>query len=86
MKTIHSVEYQSLLGWLRAQRQSRILTMRDVAAKLGVPHSWVGKVETGERRLDVCEYVALCQAIGCDFQGGMQVLADPVKTPPAKHR
>ncbi len=76
MKTIHSAEYRALLGWLREQRQSRGLTMRAVAAKLDVPHSWVCKIETGERRLDVCEYLALCQAIGCDYQKGMRMLMD----------
>ena len=76
MKTIHSAEYRALLGWLREQRQSHGLTMRAVAAKLDVPHSWVCKIETGERRLDVCEYLALCQAIGCDYQKGMRMLMD----------
>ena len=41
MKTIHSAEYRALLSWLREQRQSRGLTMRAVAAKLDVPHSWI---------------------------------------------
>lgn len=81
MKTIHSAEYRALLGWLREQRQSRGLTMRAVAAKLDVPHSWICKIETGERRLDVCEYLALCQAIGCDYQEGMCRLAGATLAP-----
>ena len=52
--------------------------MRAVAAKLDVPHSWICKIETGERRLDVCEYLALCRAIGCDYQEGMRKLAGAV--------
>jgi len=75
MKTIHSAEYRALLGWLREQRQSRGLTMREVATKLDVPHAWICKIETGERRLDVCEYLALCHAIGCDYQEGLRRLA-----------
>jgi len=55
--------------------------MRAVAAKLNVPHSWICKIETGERRLDVCEYLALCQAIGCDFEEGMRSLADTTFAP-----
>ena len=81
MKTIHSAEYRALLGWLREQRQSRGLTMRAVAAKLDVPHSWICKIETGERRLDVCEYLALCQAIGCDDQEGMRRLTGATLAP-----
>lgn len=86
MKTIHSAEYRALLGWLREQRQSRGMTMRDVAAKLDLPHSWICKVETGERRLDVCEYFALCQAIGCDFHEGMRTLADAASTPKPRRK
>ena len=56
--------------------------MRAVAAKLDVPHSWICKIETGERRLDVCEYLALCQAIGCDYQEGMRrPPAQPLRQP-----
>lgn len=48
--------------------------MRELAERLDVPHSWVGKIETGERRLDICEYVRLCAALKCDFKEGIDVL------------
>lgn len=37
--------------------------MRDLAERLEVPHSFVGKVEQGERRLDVVEYIQYCEAL-----------------------
>ncbi len=40
------------------------MTQRDLAAILGVSHSWVAKVEMGERRLDVVEFCWWCQAVG----------------------
>ncbi|WP_150495170.1 helix-turn-helix domain-containing protein [Roseibium aquae] len=40
------------------------LTQQDVADRLGKPQSYVAKVEGGERRLDVVEFVALAKAIG----------------------
>jgi hypothetical protein len=40
--------------------------MRVLAEKLDVPHSFVQKVESLERRLDVYEYVQYCDALGLD--------------------
>ena len=40
--------------------------MRELAERLDVIHSWIGKVELGERRLDVIEYIQYCKALGVD--------------------
>lgn len=37
--------------------------MRDLAERLEVSHSFVGKVEQGERRLDVVEFIQYCKAL-----------------------
>jgi transcriptional regulator with XRE-family HTH domain len=74
MKTIYAPEYRALLAWLRSQRLARNLTMRDVGARLKKPHSWVGKVETGERRLDLMEFVRVCKAIGIDPVRGLRIV------------
>ena len=63
-KTIHSGELEKLKTWLRKQREEKGLSMRELAAILDKPHSFVGKVEQGERRLDVIEYVHYCKALG----------------------
>ena len=78
VKSIHTPECRVLLGWLRTERRQAGLTMRAVARRLGVPHSWIGKVETGERRLDVPEYVRLCRAIGADPQAGVRLVASRI--------
>ena len=74
MKSIYSPAYRSLLGWLRASRMTQNLSMRDVGKRMGMPHSWVGKVETGERRLDVEEFVRLCHALGIDPGQGIAIV------------
>ena len=76
MKTIHTAGYRALLAWLREQRLARGLSMRELARRLGIAHSWVGKIETGEHRLDVCEYIHLCQALECDYRDGIRRLLD----------
>ena len=48
--------------------------MRELAEKLDVPHSWVGKVEQMERRLDIIEYIRLCQCIGIDPVDGVTLV------------
>lgn len=48
--------------------------MRDLAIKIGEPHSFVQKVESMERRLDVYEYDLYCKALGLDPRVGFDYL------------
>jgi DNA-binding XRE family transcriptional regulator len=50
-KSIYSAEYQRLCSLLRELRHEACLTQVQVAARLGVPQSFVSKYESGERRL-----------------------------------
>jgi len=75
MKSIFTAEYKRLLEWIRSRRQKSGLTMREVSRTLKIPHSWVGKVETGERRLDILEYVKLCRVIGANPAAGLALLS-----------
>jgi transcriptional regulator with XRE-family HTH domain len=47
-------------------REAAGLTQRALAAKLGCHPSWIAKVETRERRLDVVELVRLARAVRLD--------------------
>jgi len=42
------------------------LTQRQFAARLGREQSFVSRLEKGERRIDLLEWVWLCQALGRD--------------------
>jgi transcriptional regulator with XRE-family HTH domain len=69
-KSTHSKEYSLLRASLRQLRQEAELSQRDLAARLKLPHSWVAKVESGERRIDVVElywYVRACGHSPADF-------------------
>jgi transcriptional regulator with XRE-family HTH domain len=74
IKSIHSTQYQILISWLKDAREAQGLTMRDLAKKLEVPHSFVGKVEQCERRIDVVEYMAYCRALGLSPVDGIEFL------------
>ena len=40
------------------------LTQRDLAEKIGVTYSVIGKIETGDRRLDAIEFYEYTKALG----------------------
>ncbi|MGH8544458.1 MAG: helix-turn-helix domain-containing protein [Gammaproteobacteria bacterium] len=48
----------------RQLRQEAGLRQVDLAARLERPQSYVSKYETGERRLDLIELKAICEAVG----------------------
>lgn len=57
--SVRSQRYQRLLERLVRARTEAGLTQTDVARTLKRPQSWVSKVESGERRLDVVELETL---------------------------
>jgi len=75
-KTIYCDEYDNLLQWLKEKRVEGELTMRQLAVRLDVHHSWVGRVEVGERRLDVMEFVRYCNALEADPFEGLACLTE----------
>jgi transcriptional regulator with XRE-family HTH domain len=66
-KSISSHDYRIFLQELRAARLNSGLTQIDLANKLGETQSFVSKCERGERRLDIMEVRAFCQAMGLSF-------------------
>lgn len=73
-KTLNTIEHKKLISWLKGRRLSHGLTMRDLALKLKSPHSFIGKVEQGERRLDVVEFIRYCKALEVSPVEGLELL------------
>lgn len=65
-KTIYSNESKILCSWLKEKRLEMPLTIRELAAKLDTAHSIIGKIEIGERKLDVVEWLQYCRALNAD--------------------
>ena len=63
-KSVFTREYDVLREMLRAGREKANLTQFAVAHRLKETQSFVSKVERGERRLDLVQLRAFCQAIG----------------------
>ena len=73
-KTISSKKYSKLVAWLKESRVEQGISMRALAEGLGVPHTFIQKIESLERRLDVYEYVLYCQALEIDAAEGLKTL------------
>ena len=56
--------YKDLIARLVQLRRDAGVTQAAVAEALGTDQSQVSKLERGERRLDVIDYVRYCRAIG----------------------
>ena len=63
-KSIHHNLHIALRNTLIKARKDINLSQRDLAEKLGVTHSIIGKIETGDRRLDVIEFYEYTEALG----------------------
>lgn len=70
-KSISSHRYSLFLDWLKAGRISRGLTIRQLAELLGEHSSVIGKIETGQRRLDLYEYCQYCEVLELDLAEGL---------------
>ncbi|MCT4536031.1 helix-turn-helix transcriptional regulator [Halodesulfovibrio sp.] len=71
VKSIYSVEYKAVINALVAERKHAGITQSQLASKLGKPQSFVSKIESRERRLDIVGFFHSCRAMGKD---GVEIL------------
>ena len=60
----HSDLYRKFCELLVVCRRQKGLTQTEIARRLSKPQSYVSKYETGERRLDVIEFLEVADAVG----------------------
>ena len=65
-KSTFTEAYGVLLHALVAARKDAGVTQVELAERLAKPQSFVSKIETGERRLDVVEFCAVAIALEID--------------------
>lgn len=80
--SIYTNEMQTLIQWLKSERKKQNLSMRALAERMGKPHSYIQKVEQGERRLDVVEYVWYCNTLEINPQTGLDLIQQAVNQNP----
>ncbi|KAA8732685.1 helix-turn-helix transcriptional regulator [Acinetobacter qingfengensis] len=63
MKTIYQQRYQILIDCLIAARKQARMTQTQIAHQLGKPQSYIAKIEGKDRKLDIIEYIEICEAL-----------------------
>jgi transcriptional regulator with XRE-family HTH domain len=63
-KSLGSARHKALIGLLIQKREAAGMTQADLAARLGEYQSFVARLESGQRRIDVVEFVDLADALG----------------------
>ncbi|MDO6711359.1 MULTISPECIES: helix-turn-helix domain-containing protein [Aliiglaciecola] len=74
MKSKNTPKYQALLKWLKSQRLEQGATVRDVGLLIDEPFQIVSKIEKGQRKLSVDEYMQYCKALNVDYRKGLKLL------------
>lgn len=63
---VTSPSYEAAISHLIEARKTAGLSQRDLAERLEKPRSFVSKLESRERRLDIVEFLAYTRALGLE--------------------
>ena len=74
--SVHSAEPTDLRQLPIRRRLGLGLSQRALAERMNVVHSFVGKVETGDRRLDIFEFIDYCRALNWQPEEVLQSLQE----------
>ncbi len=78
IKSINTEKYQSLIDWLKTERQEQGLTVRQLALIIDEPFQFISKIETAQRKLNIHEYVQYCEALNLDPIEGLKILSKKI--------
>lgn len=63
-RSLRTPGHRALMQVLIETRKEAGITQQELADRLNRPQSYVAKVETGERRLDVIEFIEWAEGVG----------------------
>lgn len=65
-KQLRTSRHKALMAALTTAREGAGLSQRELAKRLGRAHSFVGKIESGERQLNVLEFCDYADVLGAN--------------------
>jgi transcriptional regulator with XRE-family HTH domain len=78
-KTLGTKRHKALIDFLVARRDALNMSQAQLASRLGEYQSFVARLESGDRRIDVVEFMKLGEILGFD---PAKVIASLKKTAP----
>lgn len=73
-KTLGSERHKALINLLIEAREKAGLTQTELAEKIGEYQSFVARLESGQRRVDVVEFLDLAEVLGFDAEESLRNL------------
>jgi transcriptional regulator with XRE-family HTH domain len=78
-KSLYSDRWEQLLKILKRLRVEKGLTQVQLAAQLDRPQSLIAKIESGERKLDVCQFLDYLEALDASAEEVVREIEQTVK-------
>lgn len=74
-KTLGSERHKALIEWLIERRKAAGLSQEELANKMGEYQSFVARLESGQRRVDVVEFLSLAAILKFDAKTALAEIA-----------
>ena len=74
-KTLGSARHRALVDLLIAKREAAGMTQAELAEKLGEYQSFIARLESGQRRIDVVEFLEFASILNFDEGKAIKFLA-----------
>lgn len=74
-KTLGSKRHKALISYIVTQRELRKITQTELAETIGEYQSFVARLESGQRRIDVIEFLTLAKVLKFDAHEALQKIS-----------
>ena len=74
LATLGTNRHKALIVLLIKKREAAGFTQTELATKLGQYQSFVARLESGQRRVDVVEFIQLAEILGFDASAAVETL------------
>jgi predicted transcriptional regulator len=78
-KSLYTDRWEQLLKILKRLRVEKGLSQVQLAAHLDRPQSLIAKIESGERKLDVCQFLDYMEALEASAEDVIREMGQSVK-------